>query len=38
VLGDRYDAFCWFDQTCALTPLPTRAVDVAEPETYPSGV
>jgi len=38
VLGDRYDAFCWYDQTRAVTPLPTRTVEVLEPETYPSGV
>jgi erythromycin esterase len=38
VLGDRYDAFCWFDHTRVVTPLPTRAVDLLEPETYPSGV
>jgi erythromycin esterase len=38
VLGDRYDAFCWFDRTRALRPLAALAVDVLEPETYPSGV
>ncbi|MFD1152654.1 erythromycin esterase family protein, partial [Saccharothrix hoggarensis] len=38
VLGDRYDAFLWFDETTALRPLRTRRVDVFEPETYPSGV
>jgi erythromycin esterase-like protein len=38
VLGDRYDAFLWFDQTTAVRPLHPRAVDVLEPETYPSGV
>jgi hypothetical protein len=38
VLGDRNDAFCWFDQTRGLAPLATRTVDVVEPETYPSGV
>jgi erythromycin esterase-like protein len=38
VLGERYDAFLWFDQTTALHPLHTRGVDVLEPETYPSGV
>ena len=37
VLGDRYDAFLWFDETRALRPLPARRVDVLEPETYPSG-
>jgi erythromycin esterase len=37
VLGDRYDAFLWFDETRALLPLPTRRVDTLEPETYPTG-
>jgi erythromycin esterase len=35
VLGDRYDAFLWFDESRAVSPLHTRA---HEPETYPSGV
>jgi erythromycin esterase len=38
VLGDRYDALLWFDETTAVRPLHTHAVDVFEPETYPSGV
>jgi erythromycin esterase len=38
VLGDRYDAFCWFDESRAVRPLHTRHVDVLEPETFPSGV
>jgi erythromycin esterase len=37
VLGDRYDAFLWIDQTRALHPLHTRQIDTLEPETYPSG-
>ncbi|MET8837650.1 erythromycin esterase family protein [Micromonospora sp. NPDC004540] len=37
VLGERYDAFCWFDTSRAVRPLPTRPVP-AEPETWPSGV
>jgi erythromycin esterase-like protein len=37
-LGQRYDAFCWLDQTRALQPLPTGAVSPVEPETYPFGV
>jgi erythromycin esterase-like protein len=37
-LGDRYDAFCWFDETRALHPLPVRHVEPIEPETYPAGV
>jgi erythromycin esterase len=38
VLGDRYDAFLWFDETRAVRPMDTRAADVLEPETYPTGV
>jgi erythromycin esterase-like protein len=38
VLGGRYDAFVWLDETTALRPLHTRTGDVREPETYPSGV
>ncbi len=38
VLGERYDAFLWFDETTALRPLHTLTVDAREPETYPSGV
>ena len=37
VLGDRYDAFLWFDETRALHPLRVRHVDALEPETYPTG-
>jgi erythromycin esterase len=38
VLGDRYDAFFWLDETHAVRPLHTLKVDRREPETYPSGV
>ncbi|BBH71683.1 hypothetical protein ACTI_83680 [Actinoplanes sp. OR16] len=38
ILGDRYDAFCWFDATTAVSPLQMAHIDVHEPETYPSGV
>ncbi|HEY0535512.1 MAG TPA: erythromycin esterase family protein [Actinoplanes sp.] len=38
VLGDRYDAFIWLDETHAVRPLHTLKVDRREPETYPSGV
>jgi erythromycin esterase-like protein len=38
VLGDRYDAFLWFDDARAVSPLHTRRVDRHEPETFPSGV
>ncbi|BFU45256.1 erythromycin esterase family protein [Krasilnikovia sp. MM14-A1004] len=38
VLGERYDAFCWFDHSAAVRPLHLRTVGVGELETYPSGV
>jgi erythromycin esterase len=38
VLGDRYDAFIWLDETHGVRPLHTLKVDRREPETYPSGV
>jgi erythromycin esterase len=38
VLGDRYDAFIWLDETHAVRPLHTLKVDRREPETYPSGM
>jgi erythromycin esterase-like protein len=37
-LGDRYDAFCWFDATRPVRPLRLRHAETREPETYPSGV
>jgi erythromycin esterase-like protein len=37
VLGDRYDAFLWFEETRALRPLPTVTANALEAETYPSG-
>jgi erythromycin esterase-like protein len=38
VLGDRYDAFLWFDRTRGVRPLHTMPADTREPETYPTGV
>jgi erythromycin esterase len=38
VLGDRYDAFCWFDESHAVSPLAVRRVSAVEPETYPPGL
>ncbi|GAA5196093.1 hypothetical protein GCM10023322_64240 [Rugosimonospora acidiphila] len=38
VLGDRYDAFLWFEQSRGLLPVGTRPRDALEPETYPTGV
>ena len=37
VLGRRYDAFCWFDETRALTPLSGTRASGREMETFPSG-
>ncbi|TFV59564.1 erythromycin esterase family protein [Geodermatophilus sp. DF01-2] len=37
VLGRRYDAFCWFDETRALTPLHDVHPSGAEMETYPDA-
>ena len=37
VLGDRYDAFLWFDETRAVRPLQVTAVS-PEREAFPSGV
>jgi len=36
-LADQYDAFVWFDETHAVTPLPTQ-VSGGEDETYPFGL
>ena len=36
-LSKQYDAFVWFDQTQALTPLPTLT-NKKEDETYPFGL
>jgi erythromycin esterase len=37
VLGRRYDAFCWFDESRALTTLAGAHAEGAEMETYPHG-
>jgi erythromycin esterase-like protein len=38
ILGDRYDAFCYFDDTHALTPLHGEPAQPAgERDTYPTG-
>jgi erythromycin esterase-like protein len=37
VLGRRYDAFCWFDQSRALTPLAGAVAVGSERETCPHG-
>ncbi|GAA3351707.1 hypothetical protein GCM10020358_82430 [Amorphoplanes nipponensis] len=38
VLGERYDAFLWFDETRAVRPLHPATLDSRELETFPSGV
>jgi erythromycin esterase len=37
VLGRRYDAFCWFDESRALSPLAGTHAVGHELETFPSG-
>ncbi|MGY1708768.1 erythromycin esterase family protein [Geodermatophilus sp. SYSU D00758] len=37
VLGRRYDAFCWFDETRALTPLHGTHPSGGEMETFPDA-
>ena len=36
-LPGQFDAYVWFDETTAVTPLPTRQVEGPE-ETYPFGL
>ena len=36
-LPEQYDTFAWFDETHAVTPLPTT-VTAGEDETYPFGL
>jgi erythromycin esterase-like protein len=36
-LADQYDGFAWFDETRAVTPLPSVSI-VGEEETYPFGL
>jgi len=37
VLGRRYDAFCWFRDSRALTPLGDSGATAGELETWPEG-
>jgi erythromycin esterase len=37
VLGRRYDAFCWFRDSRALTPITGSGTLAGEPETWPEG-
>jgi putative phosphoribosyl transferase len=36
-VSDQYDGFVWFDDTTAVTALPTQ-VSAGEEETYPFGL
>ena len=37
ILPQQFDAYVWFDETTAVTPLPTRQV-AGEDDTYPFGL
>jgi erythromycin esterase-like protein len=37
VLPDQFDAYVWFDETRAVSPLPAKA-EAGLPETYPFGI
>lgn len=37
-LAQQFDAFVWFDETTAVTPLATEHVQPGMPETYPFGL
>ncbi|MFC3075767.1 protein-L-isoaspartate(D-aspartate) O-methyltransferase [Shinella pollutisoli] len=37
-LSRQFDAYVWFDETRAVTPLPTRAESGRVPETFPFGL
>jgi erythromycin esterase-like protein len=38
VLPEQFDAFVWFEETRAVTPLPAEGAKEGLPETYPFGV
>lgn len=38
VLAEQYDAYLWFEQTRAVTPLPDRPATGGEDDTFPFGV
>jgi len=38
VLSEQYDAYLWFEQTRAVTPLPGRPATGGEDDTFPFGV
>jgi erythromycin esterase-like protein len=37
-LAQQFDAYLWFDESSAVTPLPTRQKTHGVPETYPFGL
>jgi erythromycin esterase-like protein len=38
VLPEQFDAYIWFEETKAVTPLQTTGVRQGESETYPTGL
>ena len=38
ILPEQFDAFVWFEETRAVTPLPTAQRQRGEAETYPTGL
>ena len=38
VLPEQFDAFVWFAETSAVTPLPVPETQPGESETYPTGL
>jgi protein-L-isoaspartate(D-aspartate) O-methyltransferase len=37
-LSEQFDAFVWFDKTCAVTPLPAPEKTAGVPDTFPFGL
>lgn len=37
-LPEQFDAYVWFDETSAVTPLRIEHLNEGEPETYPFGL
>jgi len=37
-LPQQFDAFVWFDETSAVTPLQPEAAKAGMPDTYPFGL
>ena len=38
ILPEQFDAYAWFDETTAVTPLPGAGAEVGGDETYPFGL